>query len=113
MLPTSVPPSGWAGEFFYPFMVKLGTQIIVFHGCKECVLTTELTGHGVGLRIVVIQLLSRVQLFPIVAIVLLFGSCLMLLLQSKHAWFCGQANLLSGVIINLQRSPIFCLLIMH
>ena len=113
MLLTSVPPSGWAGAFSYPFMVKLGTQIIVFHGCNECVLTTELSGHSIGLMIVVIQSLSCVQLFPTVAIVLLFGSCLMLLLQSKHAWFCGQANLLSGVIINLQRSPIFCLLIIH
>ena len=70
-------------------MVKLGTQISVFHGCKECVLTTELTGHGVGLTIVVIQSLSRVQLFPTVAVVLLFWSCLTLLLQSQHACFCG------------------------
>ena len=74
---------------FFPFMVKLGTQISVFHGCKECVLTTELTGHGVGLTIVVIQSLSRVQLFPTVAVVLLFWSCLTLLLQSQHACFCG------------------------
>ena len=33
-------------------------------------------------------------------------SCMVFLL-SKPAWFCGEANLLSQVIINLQGSPIF------
>ena len=89
MLLSAASLPGSAGEFSYPYMDKLGPQISVFHGCKECVLTTELTGHGVGLTIVVIQSLSRVQLFPTVAVVLLFWSCLTLLLQSQHACFCG------------------------
>ena len=45
------------------------------------------------------------------AVVLSFGACLMLLLHgfvlSKPAWFCGYAQPLSWVIINLQGSPIF------
>ena len=30
MLPSFVPPPGWAGEFSCPYVVKLGSQIIVF-----------------------------------------------------------------------------------
>ena len=34
MLPSSVPPPGWAGEFSCLYMVKLGPQITVFM-CAE------------------------------------------------------------------------------
>ena len=30
MLPSLVPPSGWAGELSYPYVVRLGPEIIVF-----------------------------------------------------------------------------------
>ena len=38
MLSSSVSPPGWAGEFFCPYVVKLGLQIIVFYVCGEHIL---------------------------------------------------------------------------
>ena len=38
MLPSSVPPPGWAGEFSCPFRGKLDPQIIAFHVCRQHVL---------------------------------------------------------------------------
>ena len=38
MLPSSLPPSGLAGEFSCPYMVRLGPPIIVFYVCREHVL---------------------------------------------------------------------------
>ena len=36
MLPSSVPSPGWAEEFSYTYMVKLGPQIIAFYVQKAC-----------------------------------------------------------------------------
>ena len=71
MLPTSVPPSGWAGEFSHPFRGQASYTNYCFSWVQRvCPNLTELTGHGVGLMLV-IQLLS-VRLFATVVIVLLF-----------------------------------------
>ena len=40
MLPSSTSPPGWAGEFSYLYMAKLGPQIIIIiiYVCREHVL---------------------------------------------------------------------------
>ena len=38
MFPSSGPPSGWAGEFSCPYVVKLGLNCVVFNVFRELVL---------------------------------------------------------------------------
>ena len=68
MFLTSAPPPGWVGEFSCPYMVKLGSQI-VFYVCRE---------HILG----VINVPSWAGCGSPATIILLFGACLLLLLQS-------------------------------
>ena len=81
LLPSSVPPPGWAGEFSCLYMVKLGPQITVFM-CAESMfqgsVTTGLTGRvEVSCHYCFIGL-GRVLCF-----------CGVILLLSKGAWFCS------------------------
>ena len=100
MLPSSAPPPGWAGEFSCPCMVKLGPHIIVSHVCREYVVGSINLLSSLGRMWV-----SCLHCFSVLGYLPCF--CFMGLLPSKPAWFCGWANLLPWVIINLQGSPIY------
>ena len=69
MLPSSTPPPGWAGEFPCPYVVKLGSQIIVFYVYRE---------HVLGI-INLLNSLSRIWVIP--SLFYCLGACLMLLLH--------------------------------
>ena len=64
-----VPPPGWAGEFSSPWVVKLGSQIIVFNVCREHVLGIINLLSSLGRmwgschHCFIVQLLSRARLF--------------------------------------------------
>ena len=82
ILPSSAPPSGWAGEFSSPYMVKLGPQIIDFYLCRE---------HILGI-INVLSSLGRTWVSCHHSFIVLgHVSCdfWMVLLLDKSAWFCG------------------------
>ena len=86
MHPPLVSPSGWAGEFSYPYMVKLSSQIIVFYVYKEHVLGTinflsSLGNQYVGL---------------ILPLFYCFGECPMLLL---HGFVAKEA----GLVLSLSK----------
>ena len=80
ILPSSAPPPGWAGEFFCPYMIKLGQQIIVPSSmCAESMSwLTELTEQDVGLMLSWFYCLGLVSCFRCIV-----------LLPNKPAWFCG------------------------
>ena len=79
MLPSSVPSPGWAEEFSYTYMVKLGPQIIAFYVCKKHVLTYWAHWAGCGPHVTAVLLFwGKVSCF-----------CHMVLLLNKPAWFCG------------------------
>ena len=92
--PSSAPPPGWAGVFSCPYMVKLGPQITVFHVQRACPGTIN------SLSSLERVWVSCHHCFIVLERVLCF-CCLLLLLS----------NLLSWVIINVQGSLIFFLLI--
>ena len=101
MLSSSAPPD--AKEFSCFYMVKLGAQIFIFPVCREHVLGITHLLSSLGKMWV-----SCHRRFTVEGHTLCF--CCMALLLSKPAWFCSEANLFSGVIINLQGSPTFSLL---
>ena len=80
MLLSSAPPPGWAGEFSYPYRVKLGSQtILLCVWVNECVCREHVLG--------IINLLSslgRMWVSPLRCL----GSCLMLPL---HGFVAKQA----------------------
>ena len=79
---------------------QAGLQTNVFYGCREHVLGIINFLGSLGRMWVLYH-----HCFIVWGHVL--GYCCMVLLLSKPAWSCGQANLLSQVIINLQGCPIF------
>ena len=95
MFLTSAPPPGWVGDFSCPCMVKLGSQIVVFYVCREHIPGIMNLLNSLGRMWV-----SCHHCFIVLGYVLCF--CCMVLLLSKLAWFCGWANLISQIIINLQ-----------
>ena len=95
MFLTSAAPPGWVGEFSCPYMVKLGSQIMVFYVCREHILGIMNLLSSLGRMWV-----SWHHCFIVLGYVLCF--CCMVLLLSKLAWFCDWANLISRIIINYQ-----------
>ena len=83
--------SAWCHPFSYIFVFNDHSGV-----CPRNREHAELTGQAVGLVPPLFHCLGAVQCF-----------CCMVLLLSQPAWFCGWANLLPWVIINLQGSPIY------
>ena len=92
MLPLSAPPPGWAAGFVGPYTVKQGPQSTVFHVCRKHVLE-------------IINLLSFLGR--------MWVSCHCFIVLEHVPSFCCMVLCLSKlvrVIINLQGSPVFCVL---
>ena len=80
---------------FLSLMVKLGSQIVVFYVCREHILGIMNLLSSLGRMWV-----SCHHCFIVWGYVLC--SCCMVLFLGKLAWFCGWANLISQIIINMQ-----------
>ena len=90
MLPSSLPPSGLAGEFSCPYVVRLDPPIIVFYVCREHVLgIINLLSSMVRIRVSCHHRFivgGHVSCFCCMFVFFVF---LFFFLLSKPAWFCG------------------------